>query len=379
MNIGVALSGGGARAAYQAGVLKGIADLVWKDRRIPFCFITGASAGAINGAFLASYADDFKLATSRLWDLWEGLVPEDIYKTNVISLGAIGLRWAKSIGTGGVIHSSKPPHLLNTEPLGRLLRKQIDFDRIHANIEAGHIKGVVVSATNYLSGAAVSFYDSNESIASWQRSHRVAEHVRLQVDHVMASAAIPLFFPPVQVDGRWFGDGSIRAITPLSPAIHMGSDKVFAVGVKSLDRAEKVEALTQERRENISIAEIAGLLLNSIFLGVLERDVERMQRINRSIELMSGEDRARHPDRLRAIPVKGIRPSKDLGELTKTINMSFSPTLNFLFRGIGAAGAGGGEVLSYLAFQSAYTGPLLQLGYQDVLDNIDDLKKWFHT
>jgi NTE family protein len=362
---GLVLTGGGARAAYQAGVLRAVAE-IWGQKQIPFAVITGASAGSINGCYLASYADDFLKATQNLWDLWAGLEPDDIFRTDVGSFGVTAFRWMKNLGGGGVVRSRKPPHLLDTEPLKNLIVNQVDFERIHHNILHGILDGFVVSSINYMSGSVVSFYDSLEEKVDWERSTRMTYKTQISSDHIMASCSIPVFFPAIEIDGRWYGDGSIRAFTPLSPAVHMGCDSILAIGVQYNRKNEKVSALNEKKFDRILIADIVGTLLNSLFLGALERDIDRMRRINRSVALMQERSEG-HPDRLRQIEIEAIRPSQDLGVMASKESIDFGSTLNFLLRGLGAKKESGSDVISYLAFKSSYTTELLELGYSDAI------------
>jgi NTE family protein len=367
--IGLVCTGGGARAAYQAGVLRGIAELR-AFPKVPFEILTGVSAGAINCTALAGDADmDFEAATQALWEYWENVKTEDVFKTDFVSLLGIGSRWIRDLSMGGLFKSSHVTNLLDTAPLRGFLRSKIRFDRFRAHIEAGRIKGVAVSATNYFSGTAVTFFDGAPEIAPWYRSTRIAMREALTLEHVMASAAIPVFFPPVRLSGSYYGDGCVRLTAPLSPAIHMGSDRVLAIGIRHFREQTTTQFLNKTvYAQEISLGDITGVLLNAVFLDSLETDLERVTRINRTVQGLSQAQKEAHPDHLREIPILAIKPSRDLGTLASEQFDRFPKTLRHLLRGLGASDEKGWDLLSYLAFEGAYTKRLLQLGFEDALN-----------
>jgi NTE family protein len=375
---GLVLTGGGARAAYQVGVLRGIAEIKKFDR-FPFPIVTGVSAGAINGVALASWADDdFGVATEKLWALWERLHVNQVFKTDPVSLFGIGSRWIRDLSLGGFLGAQRASYLLDTEPLRELLEKTIRFDKIDAHLAQDRLHGLAVSATNYMSGTAVSFFDGHPSIETWQRSTRIALRERLTLDHVMASSAIPVFFPPVRVSGSFYGDGCIRLSAPISPAIHMGADRILAIGIRYYrPRALTVDLNRTVYDERISLVNVVGVLLNAVFLDSLESDHERMERINRAVLALSEEQRAAHPDKLRHIPVVVVKPSVDLGSLASEQFDRFPLALRHLLRGLGASVDSGWDLLSYLAFDAAYTRRLLELGRADALSMREELLRFF--
>ena len=225
-----------------------------------------------------------------------------------------------------------------------------------------------VSATNYLTGTAISFYDGIQELNPWVRSTRLGIHTPLSVEHIMASSAIPIFFPPVNINGTFYGDGCIRLSSPLSPAIHLGADRVIAVGIRTPRSNEEIIEYNQElSKGDLTIAEISGMLLNAVFLDSLETDIERMERINTTISIMSLEHRSQMSSKLRQIPLLSLSPSRDLGELAIGILHEFPAIIRFLLKGLGAKENKGWDLLSYLAFEKVYTHQLIELGYLDTL------------
>jgi NTE family protein len=367
MNLGLVLTGGGARAAYQVGVIKALAELSQSETS-PFKVITGVSAGAINGGYLMSNADQFQIAAQKLVELWVGLTSERIYRSDAGAVASLGSKWLNTLGMGGVFSQKRANHLLNTDPLRELLQNELRLDRVPGFIQEGILKGVAFSATNYLTGTAISFFDGDEKIQPWMRSTRFGERVTLTVEHVMASSAIPVFFPPVRLDGALFGDGCIRLTSPLSPAIHLGSDRIIAIGIRYFRSEEKTVELNRTlKREDLSIAEIGGVLLNAVFLDSLETDIERMTRINRTLSILTAEQKQNMAMPLKEIPVLALRPSQDLGQLARGTLKEFPRLIRFLLRGVGAKEDKGWDLLSYLAFEKVYTEQLVDLGYQDTL------------
>jgi NTE family protein len=378
-HVGLVLSGGGARAAYQVGALRGLAEII-RGRSTPFSIVTGLSAGAINGAAIGSGADDFAGAVGRLTETWMALTPEAVYRTDTPSLAALGVRWLKDLTTGGVLGRSRANHLLDTSPLRNLLTERIDLSRAALHVRSGVLRGLAFSATNYLTGTTVTFYDGAPELEPWLRHDRVAFRKTLTIDHVLASAAIPVFFPPVSIDGKPFGDGGVRMTTPVSPAIHLGADKVLAIGIRYARSRDQTLTLNRNARsENVSAAQIAGVLLNALFLDSLDNDLERLQRINRTLSFVPESARRSNPDSLRRIPALLLRPSQDLGLLAADEAARFPALLRHLLRGIGGTGQSGWDLLSYLAFLPGYVGKLIELGQTDTLARRAEIEAFFET
>lgn len=378
---GLALTGGGARAAYQAGAIRALSEIC-PVGSCPFEDISGVSAGAINGTFIAANAHDFRRAAEELCDLWGGLRPKDIYKASTFSLSKIGIQWLAEMSLGGLIAGGRSNYLLDTAPLGKLLKKNVNFEKISTHIAQGLLNGVAVSATNYETGTAVSFYDGQKGIEPWFRSTRIGIQSVLNLNHVMASAAIPIFFPPIRVDGAYFGDGCVRLTAPISPVIHMGAKKIIAIGIRHLRSAQATLEMNRDQTEHytyLSSADIAGVVLNAVFMDSLETDIERLERINRTVELIPEELRAKHPSKLRSIPFLAIRPSRDLGLLAYDLLDGFPISVRHFLRGMGASRQRGWDLLSYLAFDSSFTRQLLSLGYEDVMKNRAEIAQFLEV
>ena len=381
--IGLVLSGGGARAAYHAGVLKAISEIIKKDDH-PFPIIAGFSAGAFNGAFLAARAtSDFRQNATELWNVWKNLKPEAVFRTDTFKLAGIGVRWLLSLTLGRGGGRRGPNFLLQNEPLRSLLEGQIDFRAIHRNVEAGRIQGIALSATSYDTGATVTFYDGGpfrEPITS--KSHFLVK-TPLGPEHIMASSAIPIFFPPVEIGGEYYGDGGIRLPTPLSPALHLGAERILAIGIRhSLWKgpaAVNHGRLRSRRRkpQPPTLAEIAGVLLNAIFMEALDVDVERLKRINQVLRLLYKAHPAARINEPRIVPNLTIQPSIDLGKLAFQLYRKFSMPLQYFLRGIGASNEKGWDFMSYLSFDNAYTSRLLELGYNDAMSRRSEIREFF--
>jgi NTE family protein len=376
MNLGLVLTGGGARAAYQTGVVKALAELAGGGPS-PFNVITGVSAGAINGAYLMSNADDFSKASDGLHRLWTTLETERIYRSDPAAVATLGSRWLRTLGLGGILGKKRANYLLNTGPLRILLEENLRLERIPGFIRNGILRGVAFSCTNYLTGTAISFFDGHEEIQSWVRSTRLGQRETLTNHHVMASSAIPVFFPPERLDGALYGDGCIRLTSPLSPAIHLGADRIIAVGIRYFRTNEQTLELNRSlKREDLSLAEIGGVLLNAVFLDSLETDIERMERINNTLSLMTEDQRRAHPSALKQIPILALRPSRDLGQLARGTLKEFPTLIRYLLRGVGAQDDKGWDLVSYLAFEAAYTGQLAELGYEDTYSRKEEIQEF---
>ncbi|MEO7161500.1 MAG: patatin-like phospholipase family protein [Bdellovibrionia bacterium] len=389
-NYGLVLTGGGARAAFQAGVLKGVTEILgsrsvpadqenqFSREFLPFSVIAGISAGAINAAFLASHAANFSEATAHLCDLWNNLQIDQVLDTNLSALSRIGMHWMRDLSLGGILGSSRANHLLETTPLKHFLAGKINFKEIQNNINSKVLKGVALSVTNYRTGTAISFFDGDPSIQPWLRSSRIGLRSTLLLEHVLASASIPVLFAPVQIGHSFYGDGGIRMTSPLSPAIHLGAEKILAIGIRySRSDEYTLEINRTQSMAKVTLADISGVMLNAAFLDTLESDIERMERINQTLSMMPEEIRKSHPQRLRPIPVLTIRPSQDLGTLASEQFHLFPRMLRYMLKGIGASDQQGWDLLSYLAFDKHYTGCLMELGYRDALAMKEEILEFF--
>lgn len=344
------LSGGGARGAYQAGVMKGLGEILPEDK-LHFDIISGVSAGAINAAYLAATSHDMHQAVEGLANLWNKLNSSDIYETGVAPLGTHGIKLA----LGGLVKNRSAISLLKTGPLQKLLEDRVDFKQIVKNLEEKCIESVVVSATDYSSADNVAFYDSRVVSPQWARARRVSCKTELNISHIMASSAIPVFFPPVSIDGRPFGDGCLRNAAPLSPAIKLGAEKILLVGVR------KITNQAPKQNYHASLGRQLGILLNSVFMESTDHDLERLELTNQLIRKFAPDSNFN----LRPIDYLYLTPSVDLGEIAGKTYDSLPKSIKFLLRGMGDKREAS-EVVSYLMFEPRYCQSLVELGRHDV-------------
>ena len=372
---GLVLSGGGARGAYQAGVLKGLATIHREFPEFnPFRVITGISSGAVNTAYFAACTADFTIAADRLCHIWENLKPGNIFKVDNVSLLGNGARLIRTLMFGGKGKSSirhRQVALLNTEPSRDLFAKNIDFTGIQKNIEAGRIDALALTAIDYQSSIGVTFMQAREDIPTWTRSDRFSVRAKIGVEHVMASAAIPIFFPSVQVGGRFFGDGCLRNRAPLSPAIKLGATKLLVIGVRKgfSDKPNLEEAAPEP-----GIGRILNALINSVLLDGMEMDLERMLRVNET--LAHFEEEQRENVRLRPIDFVHIKPTQDIAEIAKSERIHLPRGVRYLLSGLGTAEETS-DIVSYLLFEGSFCKKLVALGYQDCLKRKDEILSVF--
>lgn len=371
-DFGVVLTGGGARASYQVGALRALYEIMHASGNKKISYLTGTSAGAINASILGSKADDFDQATKDLLKLWQNLSPDKVYRTDVLSLTGIGSRWVGGSIFGGLkMKGTKINYLLDNAPLKKLLHQAIAVDKIEENCLNGKLQGIALSTTNYYSGSSVVFYNSHKDIKSWYRTDRFGVKTKIGIEHILGSSSIPFFFPPTRINDSYYGDGCVRQTTPLSPCIHLGAKKIIAIGIRHLRTQEKaVELSMKPQFDSPGIAQIAGMTMNSVFLDSLEADVERMERINQTIKRAGG-----HPE-LREIPVLMLRPSKDLGVIAGQVIKDLPTTIRYLLKAIGAGEKDGSDLISYLAFDSSFTTPLIDLGYHDTIKRKAEIEEF---
>ncbi len=366
---GLVLTGGGARAAYQVGVLKALRDILGRPEHNPFPILCGTSAGAINAAHLAVYAEDFARGVGSLLEVWEHMRCEHIYRTDVLSIARSGARWLASLM---LLSRSNAASLLDNSPLSDMLAA-MPFERIQSHIDAGALYAVCVTASGYTSGQSVSFFQGGPGLEGWERNQRIGAAVTLRVEYLLASAALPFIFPAVKVHREYFGDGSMRQIAPISPALHLGADRVLVVGTGR-------QASDQARaRSNVypSLAQIAGHALNSIFLDSLMVDVERLQRINRTVSLIAPDKLAEAGVGLRPVKVLFILPSQPIERLAARFVHELPRSVRFILRPTGALNRAGSNLASYLLFEESFCRALIDLGYQDTLAREAEVRDFF--
>ncbi|GAA0199234.1 patatin-like phospholipase family protein [Kangiella japonica] len=369
---GLILSGGGARAAYQAGVLKAVNQILGHPKHSPFKIITGTSAGAINAAAMASNSHQFDYGTKRLEEIWANFSPEQVYETSLGTLSKNAFRWLWNIFRPN--HNLKQPlSLLNNTPLRKLLENVIRFDDIEKNHQAGLLRAVCTTCYNYNTGNSVSFFQGHPDLIEWKRFRRYGRVSKLNVEHLLASSAIPMVFPSQQIGDEHFGDGSLRFLTPLSPALHLGADKLFVVTVKPL-RGEP------EHKTSIpTVGDIGGHLFDSVFIDSLESDIERLMRVNSLLAHIPESDIVREQLPLKAVDTFIISPSIEPAELAGQYFKNLPKGLRFFFKRIGVDGEDGNGILSYLLFDKGFTRHLIELGYNDAMKQETNIKAFFNT
>lgn len=326
-----------------------------------FRIITGVSAGAINVAYLAANADDLDGATQRLTELWRGLQAEDVFRTDYGSLTRNALKMARAVSLGGISDKLRPTSvgLLYTDPLRELLNRNVPFGKIRAHIANGLIEAVCVSATDYSTSVGVTFTQGAGDLKPWKSANRVSSFTELRPEHIMASSAIPLFFPPVTVDGRHFGDGCLRNTAPLSPAVHLGAEKLFVVGVR---RWRDVDLSTAPVLQP-SLGRVLSVLINAIFMDAVEVDLERLRIINQTVQQLK---QAGVSTGYRPIEALYLCPSEGLSDIAQSRGDDLPKVIRFLLSGLGSPQEAA-EILSYLLFEPGYCGSLVDLGYKDAM------------
>lgn len=370
MVLGFVLTGGGARGAYQAGVLKAVAETL-DELNVPVRIFTGLSAGAINATFCASGADNLLRTTERLCDLWSNLESEQIYRSDFVSLSRIGLGWLADVSFGSMFNRKWAHSLLDHSPLRELLSSTIDFSGIGRCIENGSLEALACSAFDYDTNMTITFLQGSRNIQDWTRPRRRSQKIEFTVDHIMASSSIPVLFPPTFLGDRYFGDGSLRNMAPISPAIHLGCDKLIIVGVRYPMTQESISP-----GKSPTVGRILGLMLNSLFFDSTDVDVERLRQLN---EMLKHLPESYHASLMqRPIDYTWICPSVDLGALAGELTGQFPKAIRYLLGGLGNRKESS-ELASYLLFEADFTRRLVEIGYQDGKSQKAALKSFIQT
>lgn len=371
-DIGVILPGGGARGAYQVGVLKAIAEISG-TKQSPFTVITGTSVGAINAMALASHTENFTTGVRRMVRLWSNLHAGKVYNTNYWSVMRAVLRWlAAPVMTG--LGRNTPVALLDNSPLEELLQNELDFKAVRQAIDNRSLRAVGISASSYRRGSAITFFEGCEDIKDWERSLRSGQRTHISVGHLMASTALPFMFRARKIDNEYFGDGSLRLNAPLSPAIRLGAEKLLVIGVR--DQIKAGPPAPGEDVEHPSLGNIAGYMLDIAFSDFLESDVERFCRINETLSLM-GEKQRKHTD-LRKIDILTLHPSQDLRDIAARHAHELPRPIRALIKGLDAW-SGDWRLPSYLLFEPGYIKDLIELGYKDAMARSDEIASFLRV
>jgi NTE family protein len=384
---GLILTGGGARAAYQVGVLQAISAILWEagwpPARNPFEIICGTSAGAINATALACRADNFGEGVQKLLDVWQHIEVEQVYRADSLGVIRSGARWLSLLSFGWLLRkwrAAPPASLLDNTPLVGLLHRMLDLPRLDAVLSEGLLHALAVTASSYTAGNHLTFYQTAADIAPWIRMQRVALQDQIGVEHLLASSAIPFIFPatPLYMGGHreYCGDGSMRQLAPISPAIHLGASKVLVVGAGRLTEPARSAAEKSAARYP-SLAQIAGHAMSSIFLDSLAVDIERLERVNKTLSMLPPELLEKTP--LKPVQLLVIAPSERLDDIASRHIASLPAPIRTMLSGIGATETRGAALASYLLFESTYTCELIRLGQRDTQARKDDVLAFFES
>ena len=369
---GLILTGGGARAAYQVGVLKGVSELLGRPEVSPFQILCGTSAGAINAASLATRSEHFAGSVDWLLETWRNFRAHQVYRTDRPAIVRSAARW---LGAILQVYRRNPVSLLDNSPLTTMLAREVDFERVRANIASGALRAISLTASGYASGASVVFYESADGNCDWERPQRTGVATRLTIEHLLASASLPFLFRAVRIGREYFGDGSMRQIAPISPALHLGAERVLIVGTgRQTQDPNRV-------RGNLypTMAQIAGHALNSIFLDTLAQDIEWLERINQFVgaprqDATQAATPAATPGvtpreraSVRHVAALVISPSQAIERIAARHLHELPRSIRFLLRPIGAMNRSGSNLVSYLLFEPGFTRDLIELGFADVM------------
>lgn len=396
--LGLVLTAGGARGAYQAGVLKRIGEIRALQRGpSPFKIVTGASAGAINGAMVAAKSASLREGTQTLAQLWSDLTVEKVFKADMFSLARSGLTLVRDMSLGWALGAGHAASMLDAAPLRGFLGASLPLDGIAESIRKGRLYAVAVTATSYHSGKCFTFIQGKSGHPLWTKSRRVTLSVQLTLDHILASAAIPIVFQPVllrsDVGDFYFGDGGLRLVNPFSPAIRLGASRVFAVGIRSQRSADDLSHTElmglgdlKPSMERPPLSQICGVFMNAIFLDHLDTDLDHLRRMNELIRSYGSrkvamiephdEDAPTPQEPMRTVEPLVVSPSEDLAIVAKALSHRMPRLVRYILEGLGTPNAQSADLMSYLLFDSAYTRELIYIGYRDASERIDEIEEF---
>ena len=357
------LAGGGARAAYQVGVLKALAEIIPSSMGNPFEIICGTSAGSINAAVLAANARDFNAGVQQMIDFWSNFTIDQVFRSDLGSLVSRVFRWIWStVGAGD--EGSGPQSLLDNSPLHKLLQQRINFPAIAEAIDSGHLDALCINACSYTTGRSISFFQGRNSLSGWERALREGRPDVITIEHLTASSSIPLLFPPVKLGEEYFGDGSMRQNAPISPALHLGAKRVLIIGVRMEPRIDQEPAKSE--RGVPTVGQIAGYIMDTLFLNSLYSDIERLERVNEAIDLTPDTAIEENMD-LDRVDHYVISPTTDLAELSHAHFLELPWTFRYAIRLLGMHKGNSRRFISYLMFNKGFCSALIEQGYRDTI------------
>ncbi len=367
-DVAIILSGGGARAAYQVGVLRGLSRHFPRARPL---ILAGESAGAINAAYLAAHPGTLPEAVEDLARLWSQLTADEIFRVGALSLARNVLRWGTRLMSGGAAIAPEARGLLDTAPLRALLERSFapadgELVGIAKNLDRGLLKAIALTTINYSTGQTVTWVQGGR-IRDWERPLRRSVGTRLTIDHVLASAALPFLFPAVRLGDDWYGDGGVRLHAPLSPAIHLGAERILAISTRY--RPTHEEADQPAVHGYPPPAQVAGILLDAIFLDLIDYDALVLERLNRLLGKLARQEWGE----LRPVDLLVLRPSQDLARLAAGCEACLPRGLRFFVRGLGAHETSRPALLSLVMFMPEYLQPLMRIGESDVEARLDEV------